>query len=96
MATARRCISVLALLFFLGCEPTCEGVCRDVLACDLDSDRVSHEECEATCIRQQELYEDWEDEDKADRFAAHKSCLSDATCDEIAAGVCYDEALFLF
>ncbi|MBN2798911.1 MAG: hypothetical protein JXX28_07155 [Deltaproteobacteria bacterium] len=87
---------LLLALLLAGCEPTCETVCTDVLACDLDSDRVSHEECETSCVRQQQLYEDWEDDAKRELFAEHKTCLHQASCEEIAAGQCYDETLFLF
>ena len=82
--------------FATGCEPSCAQSCRKVIACDLESQRVVQDECEASCVFQERLYEDWEDEAKQDAFADHKRCLARESCDDIVAGVCYDEQIFLF
>ena len=82
------------------CAPPCRQVCRKVLfECDnLDSDRVALDECEASCQQQDAVYQVWQDEEKQDLFDAHKSCIGSSTCEEIAAGACYEgyEELFLF
>jgi len=57
---------------------------------------VALDECTESCQRQDFLYQQWEDEEKQDRFDDHKACLKDASCDEITNGVCYDDALFVF
>ena len=82
--------------FATGCEPTCAQSCRKVIACDLESQRVVQDECEASCVFQERQYEDWEDEVKQDAFSDHKRCLARESCDDIAEGVCYDEQIFLF
>jgi hypothetical protein len=87
---------VAAVLLLGGCEPTCAETCKAVLACDLGTDRVSRQECEVSCTRQEAQYESWEDDDKLDLLADHKRCVVDATCDELAGGACYDEVLFPF
>lgn len=80
-----------------GCEPTCDAVCTQTLACGLeDAPRVSQTECEDTCNSRASQYEAWQDEEKQDAYVAHKRCLVDATCDEIADGFCYDPLLFQF
>lgn len=88
---------LLATLF--SCAPTCDQTCRKVLfECDdLDSERVALDACLDSCTRQRLLYEDqWEDNALADAFDDHRRCLINRTCDEIAAGECYDDTLFLF
>lgn len=66
------------------------------MSCDVDSERVAFEECEASCLGQQALYETWEDARKQSAFEDHRRCLMDATCDDIADGVCYDPEVFVF
>lgn len=88
---------LLLLSSLLACGPTCERTCEKILRCDnLSSERVSVEECQESCSRQQVLYELWEDEVKQEAFDDHKRCLVGSSCDEIADGVCYDEELFIF
>lgn len=87
------CVSVVTAA---GCTPNCESSCKKVLDCGLDSQRFSLIECEQACIVQQTVYEQWENDELVDAFKDHRRCLSDASCDEIAAGECYDERLFTF
>lgn len=89
------------MMLFLGasgCTPTCERVCtRLVEDCgDLGTERMATYECEENCAQQRDLYERWTDTQKQDAFDAQLSCLVDATCDEIAAGVCYDEEVWSY
>ncbi|MEZ4241550.1 MAG: hypothetical protein R3F59_36465 [Myxococcota bacterium] len=82
-----------------GCVPPCGQVCRKVLfTCDLNSERVAFDECEASCTQQLELYRQWRDDELLDLFDDHRRCIAHSSCDEIAAGQCYDgyEALFVF
>jgi hypothetical protein len=83
-----------------GCAPSCETLCNKLERCDLDPG-VSSDECRETCDRQISFFK----EDNAqvpdgdglgDAFYQHRVCLGAHTCDEIAAGACYDEDLFLF
>ncbi|MBW1877697.1 MAG: hypothetical protein JRJ84_04975 [Deltaproteobacteria bacterium] len=78
-----------------GCAPSCDRVCHKVLDCDLRP-RLSQLECKESCLRQGGLYEEWEDDDKLEDFAAHRRCIMQATCDELEDGVCYDESLFVY
>jgi hypothetical protein len=82
------------------CAPPCRQVCRKVLfECgDLGSERVALDECEVSCLRQEALYQEWEDERKEELFDDHRRCIARSSCDELAEGVCYDgyEELFVF
>lgn len=88
--------AVVVSSFVAGCEPTCAQSCRKVIACDLESERVVQDECEASCVFQERDYERWEDEVKQDALSDHKRCLARESCDDIAAGVCYDPEIFLY
>ena len=88
---------LFSVLFLAACGSPCERTCDKVLACEgLSSDRVSEQDCEESCKRQEILYELWEDEQKIEAFEEHKRCLISSSCDEIADGVCYDEELFIW
>ncbi len=82
-----------------GCDPTCRQSCKKVLSCsdelDIDGQRLA--DCEDYCLRQQQLYDDtWDDPDLSEAFHAMKRCIRDATCDELAAGECHDDDLYLW
>ena len=87
----------LLMMMALGCAPTCDQVCRKTLFdCDLSTERVALATCVDACDRQKTLYEDlWEDEQLAVAFDDHRRCLMRESCDEIADGACYDDAIFL-
>lgn len=80
------------------CEPTCKATCKKLLACDeVDSPRVSLDDCEYSCTTQQTLYEeDWEDTQLRDALGEAKRCISSSSCEDIALGVCYDEDLYIW
>lgn len=86
------------LLGAAGCTPTCDRVCtRIVEDCgDLGTERMSAYECEESCLNQQKLYERWADTQKQAALDDELTCLVDATCDEIAAGTCYNEDIWGF
>ena len=87
---------VFALLFVGACEPTCKQVCRSVLSCDLGVSVTELDECEASCVFQERMYDQAEDDERRSRLGDHKRCLRRSSCAEIRDGECYDEELFVF
>lgn len=79
-----------------GCVPRCENVCRKLLDCGIDSERVSVEECTSSCVAQDDLYAFWDDDDKQQAFDDHRRCLKRSSCEEIRRGDCYDPEIFVF
>jgi len=79
-----------------GCAPDCETTCRKVLSCDIDSPREAIDMCKTSCETETHLYDVWGDDDKQKAFRDERSCLKQSTCDEIAAGKCYDEDMYAF
>jgi hypothetical protein len=99
MATVRLSGSALAaaLLLAPACRPSCEQVCEKLLDCDaVESPRVSLSECEDSCSREETLYETWDDQQLLDALYEEMECVADSSCDEVAGGACYDDALFVF
>ncbi len=98
MATASRSGSALAILLLASaCRPSCEEVCDKLLACEeVESPRVSHAECEDSCTREEALYETWDDTHLLDALYDEMACVMDSPCADVAAGACYDEALFVY
>lgn len=97
MRFAFAAITAAVLVMAAGCEPTCKQTCRKLLKCDgLDADVEAIDACEASCVFQEQSYEQADEDPRREDFAEHKSCLREATCGEIADGVCYDEDLFLY
>ena len=80
-----------------GCHPTCAATCEVLLACDeVETSRVSADECEEMCVREQNLYEDWEDTQALQAAYDARSCIASSSCEEIADGACYDESIYLY
>jgi hypothetical protein len=95
----RRLLLVPVLLSLAACPPPCGQVCRKVLFdCELDTERVALEECEASCETQGQLYQLWEDEELQDLFDDQRRCVGRSSCEELAEGACYEgfEALYVF
>jgi hypothetical protein len=95
----RALTPALMLAVATACNPPCKRTCNKLLDCgNLSTDRLAVSACIEDCEKQQQLYQDWDDEEKQDLFVAHKRCLVDASCEEIEEGVCYDgyEELFSF
>lgn len=86
-------VAALASLPLLACAPDCDTLCGKLERCGLDAD-VSQLECRTTCERQITQLDDDTDDAVADAFRDHRACLGNHSCDEIAAGVCYDPLLF--
>jgi len=94
----RSSVALLAALIALStaCKPSCEQVCTKVVDCG-GTPQLTVDSCKLQCDAQDALiHSDWEDTGLEDRFVAHKRCVSQATCDELDAGVCYDSELFGF
>lgn len=92
--------SLVVLPLLTGCGSSCDNVCDKLLRCGeegiLQTDRFSQQECVVSCERQADLFVGWEDEDAfRDAWDAHRSCLAEAECTEIAEGVCFDERFFI-
>jgi len=99
MGTARRSGSAALLIAALagGCHPTCREVCDKLLGCEeVESPRVSEDECRDACAREEALYESWEDYETLDLVYEERSCIADEECGAIAEGACYDEELFVY
>ncbi len=91
--------TLLPVLLLAACAPPCERVCRKVLfECELSSERVALEECIDACARQEDQYVAWQNDELVALARDHRQCLAETSCDEIAAGACYEgyEALFAF
>lgn len=95
----RRAVAVAlaCVLAASGCKATCADVCAKVVDCDgLPTERMSADECEESCRAESELYDAWADIQKQDAFQAELDCLAASSCEDIAAGVCYDESIWGF
>ena len=90
-------ISLLLASLLGGCQPTCEDVCTKIVACDnAGTERMPADECKLSCLDQKSLYAGWTDTVLEASFDDELSCLDASSCDEIAAGTCYDEDLWSF
>lgn len=94
-------ISVLlgtSLVGLSACEPTCKRTCRKIVNCSeqLDSERVTVEECEAACVFQERELEETEQDGLRNQLADHKRCIRTESCEDLAAGVCLDPDLAQF
>jgi hypothetical protein len=85
---------IFAILLW-ACSPDCDRTCQKLLTCDeLEAPEMGEEECVSACNAQVNLYEDEEDEATQNALDDYKSCVIDSTCDELAAGVCYNEDIY--
>ncbi len=91
-------LALLALLLAPACKPTCKQTCDKLTGCEqLEDWQGSYADvCAENCQRQYQLYEFWDDTQLTDALDETQLCIADATCDEIAEGVCYDEDLYSF
>lgn len=84
-----------AALVLGGCHATCKQACKKLLDCDeVESSRVNLEECRASCSREEELYESWENTALEEALRDELDCITSSTCEELAAGACYDDDLY--
>ena len=90
-------IAPLLAAFLGGCEPTCQETCNKLLDCnDVDTPRLSEEECESSCKNTEDLYEACDDQGKRDKLGDMKRCIMDEDCSAVADGVCYDSDLVIW
>ncbi len=95
-ASSRTVALIVALAAGLvGCAPTCTQVCHKLDRCDLNGD-VLVTECVASCEAEISDYRDTDDKDSKVTFNVQRKCLGSHSCDEIAAGACYESSLFPF
>lgn len=87
----------LLLLALTGCTPSCDQVCDRLTACEqLEPAGTYSAQCDISCRTQESLYESWDDTQLQAALDAHRVCVMDATCEELADGACYDEELFVY
>jgi hypothetical protein len=95
----RRGLLLLAAVALApACTPTCQQTCEKLLACEQNEDWLDGYValCAENCERQLNLYELWDDTQLQDALDQSRVCIGEATCDDIADGVCYDEDLYSF
>ena len=98
-----RAALAAATLLLAGCPATCDTMCNKLDRCGFNN-RISELDCREQCGVQLEVLGDKDTDDgdpqtdEADRdaFRRHRVCVSTHSCDELAAGACYDESVFPF
>lgn len=90
-------MAIALLIIVSGCTPACQDVCEKLVDCDdLPTWRMSATECEEQCQLQQARYSTWDDVARREAYEDELSCLYESSCEDVAAGVCYDEEVFAF
>jgi hypothetical protein len=100
---AAATLTALAALLLGGCPATCDAMCSKLDRCGFD-DRISELDCREQCGVQLEVLGDKDtddgdpaaDEAARDAFRAHRVCVGNRSCDELAEGACYDPLVFPF
>gem|GEM_PF-1476639 len=101
LTTAALALSV-GLLACNQVNPTCRSVCRKLSRCDevKSADYIATEECRDLCDVQETYYDRLEDDEELvsdfESWNSYKWCVVTETCEDVADGVCYDEALYAF
>lgn len=91
--------AVWAVGSLTGCVPTCDRACRAILDCELAGlEGYGQDRCAADCEDQQVVYDSLADDldqpEGQEAFDALRTCVVDTTCDDLAAGACYDPTLW--
>ena len=55
-------VSLIVLIFGLGCTPTCKKTCKKLLTCEAVV--TTEVECENACSAQEQLFDDWADQEE--------------------------------
>lgn len=85
------------ILLLWACTPTCEEACNNLVACDNPgTEFLAADECLESCQSQRDLYQHWEDQGLQDAFDDALSCYTDSSCDQIAAGACYNASIWTY
>lgn len=89
-------LAVLAASLGLGgCTPSCDQTCRRLFNCEaLEVYGMTTDTCTEDCLYQEAVYDDWEDAELREAYKESRRCVADATCEDLAAGVCFDETLY--
>lgn len=88
---------MILLLALLGCTPTCDEVCTKLVGCgNAGTELLNADDCSEQCQRQQTLYDHWKDVQLRDAFDDSLKCYQQSSCDEIADGGCYDQAIWSY
>ena len=91
----KRILLATLALSQLACTSPCSSVCDKLLSCEaLDASPIGEKECDLDCAVQESSYDD--DEALSGAFEAYKDCVMDKSCEEIAAGDCYNPDLYAF
>lgn len=88
---------MILLFALLGCTPTCDDVCVKLVECGNEgTELLNADDCSDQCKRQQTLYDHWSDLQLRDAFEESLNCYRNSTCDEIAAGACYNQDIWSY
>ena len=86
---------VAASLSLGGCTPSCDQTCRRLFNCAaLEVYGMSGDTCTEDCLYQEAVYDDWDDVELREAYKESRRCVAAATCEDLAAGVCFDETLY--
>ena len=78
-----------------GCTPSCDQTCRRLFNCEaLEVYGMTGDTCTEDCLYQEAVYDDWDDVALREAYKESRRCVADATCEDLAAGVCFDETLY--
>ncbi|MCK6516179.1 hypothetical protein L6R46_14125 [Myxococcota bacterium] len=84
-----------AALSSAGCTPSCDQTCRRLFNCEsLEVYGMTEDTCVEDCLYQEAVYERWDDVELREAYQESRRCVADATCEDLAAGVCFDETLY--
>ncbi len=81
-----------------GCAPSCDTACLKLVeTCGgVGAERMTADECGEACVAEDDLYDRWTDTQLRAALDAELRCIVSSTCEEIEAGACYDDSLFVF
>ena len=93
-------VIMLVLLYALGCTATCDQACVALLKCEeegaFSAPSMNQDECQSACAAQENVYSNWDDQEKQQSFDDLKDCIVGSECSELADGVCYDENVYIW
>jgi hypothetical protein len=90
-------VLTLLLTTLLGCSPTCADACTVVASCGESlGDFPNEAECNEACASQRATVDENGDTGVQDAFERELRCLAAATCDDLAAGACYEEQVWSY
>ena len=69
-------------------------MCAKLRSCaGVDVGIANQLDCTNACLQQQEAIPE-DDDTQSVAFTEYKECVSNQTCEDVSAGVCYDENLY--